>query len=280
VIESGLACATPVFLLSPARKGDEHEIASLGQFPNLPSYFIPIHSRHADVEQHNGWLIGRQERQGRGAVVDHLDFRSEQLQQQAQTLRGVAIVVHDENAAIRQYGSPRIRSNPSRNSRLFIQRQLDGELASLADTVAMRFDLASMHFDERSHERQTNPQSSLRLASRAVGLRKHLKNVGEHRGGDSNSRVAHGYHDVAVISFRLEPNLPPLIHVLSGVVKEVGKNLGKTYGVAIDNERFGGKGDRQLMTEDIDLRTAFLHGAANEGSQFDGLQPQFHLAPE
>src|SRR5262249_53935757 len=108
-----------------------------------------------------------------------------------QALRRVPIIVDDEDtkpalatAAI----DPTVRL-----LRLWWQtqenRQAYDELASGAGTVALSLDTAAVHFHQRPNESQANAEPSLRALKRPVHLGKHVEDLRQHVGGNTDALV-------------------------------------------------------------------------------------------
>ncbi len=89
--------------------------------------------------------------QSLGAVVGHLDVVLAQFQGVAQALGSVHIVLDDEYPATDWFCLTWGRSGLADFAGK--KRQLDHELRSLAQPIAMRADLAAVHLDETLDER-------------------------------------------------------------------------------------------------------------------------------
>ena len=84
-----------VFLLAPARDGDEGHVLAPRLLANLASDFVAVHFRHANVQQHNFREEVARDVEGRGAVVGRLRMMAEAAQKGGERKRAVDVVVDD-----------------------------------------------------------------------------------------------------------------------------------------------------------------------------------------
>jgi hypothetical protein len=65
----------------------------LGALPNPARQFVAIHIRHADIHQQNGGPVGFEYLQRFGASVDGPGFGSNDIEQPAETVGGITVVI-------------------------------------------------------------------------------------------------------------------------------------------------------------------------------------------
>src|SRR5690349_17558566 len=86
-----------ILLLSPAGHRDERDVAQVLVFAYATRHLEPVETRHAEIEKDDGRPEFAKRGERREAVVDDAHVRAEHLEQRAQTIGGVAVVVDDED---------------------------------------------------------------------------------------------------------------------------------------------------------------------------------------
>src|SRR5262245_40843074 len=112
--------------------------------------------------------------QGALPVMRKADVVPEQLEQHAQALPGVMVVVHNEHAPprlFRRLGGRLDRSAPRRPLRRYRKRQANHELAALAGAAARRLyhPAVCLAYALRSREADAEPAASPLLRWRTLG---------------------------------------------------------------------------------------------------------------
>ena len=99
VIEAGGDAALTILVAAEAGDGDHQGAALGGARADATGHLQPVHPGEADVEQDDLEFRARQRPLRRRAVVNDLDLLVAQLQEVAQSLGGVDVVVCDQHAA-------------------------------------------------------------------------------------------------------------------------------------------------------------------------------------
>ena len=99
VVEPRRVRLSPVLVLTPSRQGDERQLLELGLLPDPPRHLMAIHARHSDIKNRDVRSISRQCFQRFGAAVRDMHIRTEELEENTQTLGRVAVVVDDQYSA-------------------------------------------------------------------------------------------------------------------------------------------------------------------------------------
>src|SRR5262249_53465036 len=145
-------------------------------------------------------------------VVRHPDVLPAQLEQHRQALRGIDIVVHDQNAeAVHEITSLRGETagfSGSRMQPLAAQGQGDDEFTPLARARAERTYGSTVHLDDGSYQRQPDPEAALSAVERAVRLREEIEDMWEDLAGDSDAVVLHADPDLGPLLFGRQRDVP------------------------------------------------------------------------
>jgi len=140
---------------------------------------VTVHAGHADIEQHDLWLIGGNGFYRNSAIVCNSDFRAEQLQQQPEAIGCVSVVVYHQDA--------RRTLNRGRGSECEFRRYCTGighqrqphhELTAFAETLTVRVYAASVHLDERAHQSETNPKATPAAVFGGIALHEQVEHAG------------------------------------------------------------------------------------------------------
>lgn len=97
-VKACLPGASSVFLLPVARYGNEQQGLLRPAALELPRYLVTIHPGKADVQHHHVRHVGPRCGKCFRSVPGNLYSMSGQAQQLRQGLRGVRVVLNDENA--------------------------------------------------------------------------------------------------------------------------------------------------------------------------------------
>ena len=117
-----------------------------------------------------------QDRERRRAVIGDPDVRAQQLQKHGYTISDILNVVDDQYPKWGgDRGDSRLALNPLALQGAGGQGQAHDELASPLRTVAVRLDMAAVHFDKIACERQTDAQTAMLMALGRAGLKKRSK---------------------------------------------------------------------------------------------------------
>src|SRR6186997_1671079 len=87
-----------IALLAPACDGHEGDIAAGKADANLLGGLQAVHHRHAQVEQDDAWAEAIDFGQGGGAAMHNLNLVALEAQETAQAIRGIDVVIDDENS--------------------------------------------------------------------------------------------------------------------------------------------------------------------------------------
>ncbi len=102
IVEPSADGAQAVLLLAPPCQRDERDISELGLPPNVPGQVVPVHARHADVQKYDDGSEILELLQRRLRIVDDAHLGTELLEQDAEAVGGVAIVVDDQDGTRRE----------------------------------------------------------------------------------------------------------------------------------------------------------------------------------
>src|SRR5689334_13830875 len=97
-VEAGLAGAEAVDVLAPPRQRDQIDVAAPRLAADRPGRVVAVHARHADVEQHGMRTERRRLADGGRAVVRHAHLVAGHLEEHAEALRRVLLVVHHQDS--------------------------------------------------------------------------------------------------------------------------------------------------------------------------------------
>ena len=199
-----------VALLAIAGYGDQPDVVPFGSPPNRPGEFVAGHLRHGDVRQDQLGLFLFNHRQG---------FRSARcgthvLPQDRSSVATIkAAGRRSSTIRIRWGGNDLVSSGKSvrfltNNIACLKNREANGELAALPQSVACCFDSAAVHFHKTLHQGQTDSQPAMGAVQGIVGLNEHLENAGQHVRGDPAAIILHPDRNLVPNSFRGQQNLP------------------------------------------------------------------------
>ena len=227
-----------VFFLAPSGQGDDHDILAPPFRANSAGGVVAVQSRHPDVQQDDVRAKRGRFLDGLHPVIHGANFVAHQPQHGAHALRGIAVVVRDENSARTRVGAlfaVLVRRRPQRHDGS--HRKADDELGALALSLAAGLDVAAVHFHQLPYERQPDAQPALRFFQRPVDLREHVENGGQCLRGDADAGIADGHGNLPFAAGRGQPDVPAALHVLGGVVQQIGKDLREAHGIGIEIDR-------------------------------------------
>src|SRR5262249_10354871 len=119
----------------------------------------------------------------------------------------ILVVVDDEHAALAQFA---VRSVDTFRDLRALQpfqflrageRQMNGDLAAMAETVALRLDTSSVQRDDALDQRQPDTQAGA-AAGAAIDLHERLEHMLQHVGRDADAVIADTNHGLAVFPDR------------------------------------------------------------------------------
>ena len=87
-----------IAILSPAGDGYERNVLEFGSSADLLGRLKAVHDGHAEVEQHGPWMETIDFGERRGPAMNDADFVAQQAEQPPQAVRGIGIVIHDQNS--------------------------------------------------------------------------------------------------------------------------------------------------------------------------------------
>ncbi|HSP96210.1 MAG TPA: hypothetical protein VL049_03045, partial [Candidatus Dormibacteraeota bacterium] len=189
MVETSGQRALAIFLLTVAGERDERDPAQARLAADASGELVPVHTRQADIDEHD---IGPGDAGGRqrgGAVAGHADPQAERLEQHHQALGRLDVVLDDQHAGIRR---PR-RLDRYRRRRLDTQprRQPDDELGAPPDPLAASLDPAAVHLDDLLHQREADAQPAAGAIEGLVGLDEQIEHPRQQVGANADSGIAH-----------------------------------------------------------------------------------------
>src|SRR5687768_406024 len=161
-VKSNILRSNQVSVTAPA--GQRHNARTL--LPRGRTHALadlePVHSRHPEVEQHYAGLEILRPFQRSEAVVRHDHFVPEDPQEPGDRFGAIAIVIDNQNASRRDRPRETGGTGRSHRRRGGSGRQPYDELTAPIDPGAVRFDRSAVQLNELTHERQTDPETSIR----------------------------------------------------------------------------------------------------------------------
>jgi hypothetical protein len=204
----------------------------------------------------------------------------EHAQCQRQRVRGVAVVVDHENAAHlfrvrchqRRRGGRRGGDGKRCRAR---QRQIHDERTAFAGAVALRADLAAVHFHQLPHQRQADTQAAARALERSVGLHEEFEDLVEQMRRNADALVADAHANDVAFHRCLEPDAAIELAVLAGVVEKIGEHLRQALGIGVEVMLARRQIHHQVLAGVVDGRARGLDGVIEHGAQHHA--PLAHL---
>jgi len=101
VIEPGGGDMLPCFVPAQRCKRRKEKVFSFQKIVNPPRRLIPVHVRHADIQQHQMGLEFRDDCEGGFAAVSNTNICAQTLQQRSIAVSNGLIVVYFQDASFR-----------------------------------------------------------------------------------------------------------------------------------------------------------------------------------
>src|SRR5258706_13388771 len=264
-VESGVDGLAAVLLGAVAGERDDVGVGHAELPAHARGDLVPAQSRQADVHEDQVGLVLGGGPQRAGAFVRLARLLSEELEHHRERLRGVDIVVDDENALARRSLGARRRALRLDKHGVGAHgpRQADGERAALAQPVARRLDRSAVALHEIPHQRQADAQALADALGRFVDLDEEVPDLRELVPSDADAVVAHADHHVVELAFCGDLDAPLPFGVLGRVEDEVLEDLLQAHAVGDDPERLLRKLHDHLVPADLDLALAGLDRVAN-----------------
>ena len=279
LVETGVGRTLLVVRLAPARQGDQYEVAAARRRANSPCELVPVHARHADVEQRDIRLERVQCFQGLQAIEGHRHLAILHFEQHPQAFGGVAVVIDDEHSLagvrLRARGGDFDGGRCLNGAR---RRQGHDEFAAHARAVAAHFDVAHVQLDELLRERQADAEAAGLDPVVGMHAREQLEYARLRFGRDADAGVAHRHHDLFIAQFGPQRDGAARRRVLGGVVEQVLEHLRKPGGVAFDLQGDARNIDDQPVIARFDRRRRGLERVIDHAAQADAFIAQVHLA--
>ena len=151
------------------------------------------------------------------------------------------------------------------------------ELGPSSETVAERFDGATVDLDESANDREPDSQSRLRPTDRSFHLREQVEDLREKFGGDALSVVANIDFGSVAHAPTGQGNVPPGIREFGGIVEQIRKHLGESNAVAVDGEVGIWERDVQRDFGLVEVRPTNFDGHFQDRGKAERLdvEPQF-----
>ena len=99
VIEARVARAATVVFLAPAGHGDQHHLRAARLVSDPPRHLVAAQFRQSDIQQDHIRLEGGRGADGFQSVVRGVHLVAHHAQQYRETVGGIGIVIHDQDAA-------------------------------------------------------------------------------------------------------------------------------------------------------------------------------------
>ena len=150
-----------------------------GSLPDPAAHFVAVHSRQADIEQHD---IGPEPLGG----FERLDAVVRLVTSRARRTAAASPAIPRRPRCRRRPGcggrtagggAPDRRLRRAGLSASRQNGQPDHELAAAAEPLAVRLDRPAVHLHQRLHQRQADAQAAARPLQRRVDLREHLEDA-------------------------------------------------------------------------------------------------------
>ena len=225
--------------------------------------------------------MGREFRRGGQAgraVKCGARFHAHQLQQHAQPVCRVNVVVDHEHAFAHHhrigFGGGRRR----RRRRRFQQRQAHREHAALSRPVAVGVDLAALHFKQAAHQGQAYAYAALGHAGSLRRLGEQVEDARQDIGRHAAAVIRDGDQHLGALAPRPQADFPATVGVLGGVAQQVGDDLRQPHRIRVHRQGVVGHLEQQLMVCRIQQGLAGLEHAVQGCGHVDRFWPQLHLA--
>ncbi len=96
--EAGLLRTVAIFVLAPAGDGDQRDAGACRQFTNLGRGFQSVHAGHSQIEQHHAGKEAGDFAEGSSTVMSDANFVAGEIQQSAEAIGGVGVVIDDQDS--------------------------------------------------------------------------------------------------------------------------------------------------------------------------------------
>src|SRR6202035_22493 len=186
MVEAGFPGLAAIIVLTVAGDGHEHRLVEAGHGAQVPRHLVAAHPGQADVEQDDL----RQEDGGRGqggrTVAGAADGEAPVLEEGRQGLRGIAVVVHHEDAAgtrlrpwLAPLGGGRIvrRLPVAKVGRGVEEGEPDDHLAAAPGAFAQSPHRAAVQRHELLDEGEADAETALGAVQRALPLDERLEHL-------------------------------------------------------------------------------------------------------
>src|SRR3954469_157108 len=155
-IEAGLLRALLVSRLPPASDGDHDDMLLRWLTAYLPAGFVPVDARHPDIHEHKVGIEFPDSLESALGIMSHPRSSTKLFDQHRHRVGGVAVVVDDDDPAC---NTRHVVLQWRRRWRSVVGRRHGNEKGtSPPGAVAARDDLATMHLDQASGQRETDAE--------------------------------------------------------------------------------------------------------------------------
>ena len=233
VVDASLARPPPVALLAVPGDGDEEQALAVGSTPKPGRQLIAVHSRQADVEQHDPGPKFIDQIKSRYSVMNAFNLVPEAVEHATDALVGVDIVVDDHDPLGAGAGGRGEFRGALPAGAGIESRQPEDEFAAATAPLAGSRNDASVHLDERLDDRQSDAEPPLRPIDRGVGLSEEIEDPAERLGRNPDALVDDADDHVVVLAVPDDGDRPPFLAVFGGVAHEVDDDLLQPRGSAL-----------------------------------------------
>ena len=157
VVEAGLARPGAIGLLAPAGERDQDRVALGVAASDRARHLVPVHVRHTDVEQDEGGIELLENCQSLPPRVGDPHFGVGILEQHAEAVRGILVVVHDQDPLAGETASGRLLLGHGGGRGR--QRQLEREAGAPPRPLARCPDRTAVHFGEAARDGQPDAEA-------------------------------------------------------------------------------------------------------------------------
>ena len=150
-IEATGTCPAFVLFRAPTRQRHENDVGI--RSTQAGGELEAVHARHAEIAESDVRLKARRDVERAAAIERDTGLVPIHFQQHRERFRGVAVVVHDQDAALLRSCTHEIERGNDRCGLLSRKRQSQQERAALVGSFARGARLAPMHVHESLDER-------------------------------------------------------------------------------------------------------------------------------
>ncbi len=229
-------------------------------------------------------MRSRRRLDGLEAVERHARLMAEHFDDLGEKIRGILVVVDDENTALR-LGRPSLGGSGSTGGRgssgrsvTGPQRQRHDELAAPVRSPASHLHAAAVHQHELLDERESQPQALVIPFHGSSAALEAFEDTVESRGLDAEPVVLHDDPHGLGFLLGLQQDVSAGGRVFRGVVQQVGEDLSQAGLVPVEQDLLVGNLHLETVTGVVDERARLVERAFQYRGQIHAVLAQLEPA--